>query len=239
MLLCLVKVSFGWHGWSFSGLGGNCFHRSAGCGQDREGPLRCGGQALIRSRGQQAGMGSGDSRQIDSRPAQGAAADLRVRPPPGSWGLGGAEVAVDLAGDVALQAADDLVLRQAFGGAPLDVGARRRVSAHPGEHDPPQRVVGLAVAARVESPAGDFPRRGGDRGDRAQVRPGGLRPQPFRVVPGRDQQQGSGVGADAVQGEQAGCAGSDEGDDELVEPLDLAVEEFGAPSQLAQRDAGG
>jgi hypothetical protein len=35
------------------------------------------------------------------------------------------------------------------------------------------------------------------------VRPGGLAAQPFRVVCGGDQQQGGGVGADAVQGEQA------------------------------------
>src|SRR6516164_10807791 len=57
---------------------------------------------------------------------------------PGELALaGGAEVAVDLAGDVTLQAADDLFLRQAFLGAPLDVGQSRRVGAHPGEHDPP------------------------------------------------------------------------------------------------------
>ena len=57
---------------------------------------------------------------------------------PGELALaGGAEVAVDLAGDVTLQAADDLFLRQAFLGAPLDIGQSRRVGAHPGEHDPP------------------------------------------------------------------------------------------------------
>ena len=65
------------------------------------------------------------------------------------------------------------------------------------------------------------------------------RAQPLRVVPGGDQEQGGGVGADAVQGEQAGGAGGDERDDELVEALELAVEELGAPAQLAQRDAGG
>ena len=50
---------------------------------------------------------------------------------------GGAEVAVDLAGDVTLQAADDLFLRLAFLGAPLDVDESRRMGAHPCEHDPP------------------------------------------------------------------------------------------------------
>jgi hypothetical protein len=38
---------------------------------------------------------------------------------------GGAEMAVDLAGDVPFQAAHDLFLGQTFGGAPLDVGAGR------------------------------------------------------------------------------------------------------------------
>ena len=45
-----------------------------GCGQDRDGPLRGGGQALMRSR--PAGLAvPGDGRQIDSRPAVDAAAD--------------------------------------------------------------------------------------------------------------------------------------------------------------------
>ena len=47
---------------------------------------------------------------------------------PGVWGVsaGGAEVAVDLAGDVTLQAADDLFLRQAFAWC---AARRRRGSA--------------------------------------------------------------------------------------------------------------
>jgi hypothetical protein len=84
-----------------------------------------------------------------------------------------------------------------------------------------------------------FPRRGRDRGGRAQVRPGGLRAQPLRVVPGRDQQQRGGIGADAVQGKQDRGAGSDEGNDELVQAIGLPVEELCAPPQLPQRDAGG
>ena len=131
-----------------------------------------------------------------------AAAVERARPSPGLGALGGAEVAVGLAGDVALQAADDLSFRQSLGGAPLDLGAGGGVAAHPGDHDAPQGVVGLAVAAGVEPAAGELPRRGGDRGGRAQVRPGGLRAQALRVVPGGGQEQGGGVGANAVQGEQ-------------------------------------
>ena len=58
----------------------------------------------------------------------------------------GAQAAVDLAGDVTLQAADDLLLGQAFFAAAVDVGAGGGVGAHPGDHDPPQGMAGLAVA---------------------------------------------------------------------------------------------
>ena len=50
------------------------------------------------------------------------------------------------------------------------------------------------------------------------------------MISGGDQEQGGGVGADAVEGEQAGSAGGDERDDQLIEALELAVEEFGPPS---------
>ena len=46
--------------------------------------------------------------------------------------------------------------------ASLDVGAGAGIGTHAGEHDPPQRMVGLAVAAAVESmPVGLLPGRGG------------------------------------------------------------------------------
>ena len=132
---------------------------------------------------------TGDGRQIDRRPA-------RVRQPirgpgrPRRFGRsvsGGAEVEVDLAGDVALQAADDLCLGQAFGGAPFGVGAGRRVRAHPGDHDAPQGVVGLPVTTGVEAVPFGLAGGGRDRGGAAQVRPGGFAAQPFGVVPGGDQ----------------------------------------------------
>jgi hypothetical protein len=50
--------------------------------------------------------------------------------------------------------------------------------------------------------------------------------------PGGDEQQRRGVGADPVQGEQARRPGSDEGLDELIQALELAVQELRAPSQL-------
>jgi hypothetical protein len=70
---------------------------------------------------------------------QGCGSRLAGQAVPGAWGSvsGGAQAVVDLAGDIALETADDLCLGQALCGAPLDVGAGRGVGAHPGDHDPP------------------------------------------------------------------------------------------------------
>src|SRR5712692_5356306 len=70
------------------------------------------------------------------------------------------ERGVDLAGDVALQAADDLALGLALAGAPRDVLSGRLVPAHADEDDAVEGGVGLAVAAAVE-PVADRLARGG------------------------------------------------------------------------------
>src|SRR5262245_31776663 len=115
-----------------------------------------GGQALIRSRSASRD-GAGGGRRIVHRPAE-CGSRLWGQAAPGAWGSAGAwaQVGVDLAGDVPLEAADDLLLGQAFFGAPVDVGAGGRVGAHPGDDDPVEGVVGLAVAAGVEPVAGDL-----------------------------------------------------------------------------------
>ena len=58
-------------------------------------------------------------------------------------------------------------------------------------------------------------------GDSAQVRPGRLGAQPLGVVARGDQEQGGGIGADAVQREQARGAGGDQRDDERIEAHEL------------------
>ena len=78
-------------------------------------------------------------------------------------------MAVDLAGDVALEDAHDLRLGASVGEAAFDVGAGARIGAHAGEHDAPQSVIRLAVAAAVESMADGLAGRGVDRGDPAEV----------------------------------------------------------------------
>src|SRR5713101_7017725 len=92
---------------------------------------------------------AGDGRRIVSRPAGSRQPNIGSGRPRSFGALAGgrAEVAVDLAGGVTLQAADDLRLGFPFGGAALGVGAGGRVRAQPGEHDPPQGMAVLAVTA--------------------------------------------------------------------------------------------
>ena len=58
---------------------------------------------------------------------------------------------VDLADDVALEAAEDLAAREALGGTPSDVGLGGRVGGHAHHRDAPQRMVGGPVPAAVEA----------------------------------------------------------------------------------------
>ena len=60
------------------------------------------------------------------------------------------QVVVDLAGDVALQAADDLAFAQSFGGAALDVVAGGLVVPDADDGDDVERAVGGTVTAAAE-----------------------------------------------------------------------------------------
>src|SRR5690606_2753378 len=111
---------------------------------------------------------------------------------------------VELAGDVAFEAADDLLLGQAVFGASFHVGAGAGVPAQAADDDPVERFVGLSVAAAVEAVPVGLAGRGGDRRGTAEHRERRLRTQPVVVVAGGDQQLAGDVGADAVGGDQAG-----------------------------------
>src|SRR5829696_7296069 len=89
----------------------------------------------------------------------------------------------DLAGDVALQAADDLGLRQAFVGAALGVGAGAGVVAEAAKNDNVERVVGATVAAAIEPVAVGASAAGGDRCGAAEVREGGFGLDPVKLSP--------------------------------------------------------
>src|SRR5712691_7828250 len=86
----------------------------------------------------------------------------------------GAEGVVELAGDVALEAADDVAFGEAFGGAAGGVGAGSGAVVQPADGDHVQRLVRLAVAATVESVARRASGAGGDRGGGADAREGGF-----------------------------------------------------------------
>ena len=73
------------------------------------------------------------------------------------------EDAVDFAGDVAFQASDDLGFGESFLGAAFGVGAASWVVAEAVEHDDVEGVVGVAVAASVESVSVDAAAAGRDR----------------------------------------------------------------------------
>jgi hypothetical protein len=70
-----------------------------------------------------------------------------------SSGHGGVECSVELAGDVALEAAADLAWGLAFGGAAVDVGAGSGAVADPGQGDGVDDAVECPVAAGSEQPA--------------------------------------------------------------------------------------
>jgi hypothetical protein len=106
---------------------------------------------------------------------------------------------VDLAGDVALEAAGDLAGGEPFGGAARDVGDGALIAGASGHHDGPQRMVGGAVAATVETMTVGLARRRADRCDPAQVGERRLGVETLGVVAGGDQQPGSGVDADPDQ----------------------------------------
>src|SRR3712207_6246126 len=80
----------------------------------------------------------------------------------------GAEMAEDLAGDVAFEAADDLGLGLALDRAPADVVEGRRMAAH-ARDDAVQGGVGLAVAAAVEPVPVGLAAGGRDRAGAAQL----------------------------------------------------------------------
>ena len=72
-----------------------------------------------------------------------------------------AQGVVDLACDVALEAAHDFALGLAFGGASLGVGAGACAVAQATDGDQMKGAVGLAVTAVVEAVAGRLPEEAG------------------------------------------------------------------------------
>src|SRR5665648_316753 len=158
-------------------------------------------------------------------------------------GSGGAvEVAVDLAGEVALEASTDLAEGAAFSGSALNVGAGGRVHAHAGDDGHVERAVEATVTAAVDAVSDGVAGRRrnwvhtGEAGERrfgsdaAQVRP-------------RGQRHRGGDRADAGLFEQsASGALVDQVGDALGDLLEVVVERrhaFGQPDGLPSGGGGG
>src|SRR6266540_6451880 len=99
----------------------------------------------------------------------------------------GSEGVVGLAGDVALEAAEDFASVESVGGAFGGVGACAFAVPEPADGDHVKRPVGLSVAAEVESVA--FGTAGAclDRGGAADLREGGFVAEPLDVLAGGDE----------------------------------------------------
>jgi predicted component of type VI protein secretion system len=94
------------------------------------------------------------------------------------------EESVEVAGEVALEAAGRFAVALAFSDATLDVGDRRRVRATSGDEDHVQCAVESAIAAAVEPVADRLAGGGGDRGAAGEPRERGFACDPAAVRPG-------------------------------------------------------
>ena len=83
-------------------------------------------------------------------------------------------MSIDLAGDVALQYADDFGLGAPFLDPTLEVGRGLGVMGNADHGDAPQRAVGLTITAAIESMTRYLPRRRLQRRHAAQMGPGGF-----------------------------------------------------------------
>ena len=131
------------------------------------------------------GRGSAGRREVSPEGRQ-----LGDEPDPRPGDSAAREVAIDLAGDVALQDPDDVPLGASLLHPSLEVGGGLGVVGDAHHGDAPQRAVGLAVPAVVPArwPA-FFPESAGTGDDAAQVGPGGLGVEPLGVVAGGHQER--------------------------------------------------
>ena len=104
---------------------------------------------------------------------------------------------VELAGDVALDAADGFSPGSSFGDAAGDVLLSWRVVAGSGERDDEACPIGLAVAAAIETVPVGAAGRDGDGRSATEVVERGFGLQPAGVGTGGDEERGGGLGTDA------------------------------------------
>src|SRR5690606_33195391 len=147
------------------------------------------------------------------------------------------EGVVDLAGDVAFEAADDLFLGLALGCSAVGVGAGFRAVAQPDDGDEVEGAVGVAVAAGVEAVAFGLAGGGGDRVGAAHVRECGFAVDAVNVLSGGDEHLRGVDDAHSEERQGLRCSPSDQSGELDIEVLDLVGEGVDASADAAQRHA--
>ena len=149
------------------------------------------------------------------------------------------EYAVDVAGDVAPQASDDLGFGESFLGSALRVGAAPCVVAEAVEHDYVEGIAGVAVAASVESVSVHAAAAGRDRCGAAQMGEGGLGGDPVGVIAGARQELAGDLGADTAKREQVGRDVGDQLGDLVIGFADLLAQLLVTSGESTQGGLGG
>ena len=132
---------------------------------------------------------------------------------------------VDLANDVAFEAADDVAFALALGGPARDVSKRGLVEPHPDDHGPIDRGVELSVPSVIDAvlPTGHS-RAGRDGANAGEFRERCFALDAFGVVSGDDEDLRCGVDTDTELIQQMRGALEDEVLDLCLELLDLLVQ---------------
>src|SRR5215212_997490 len=151
------------------------------------------------------------------------------------WRTGSGQRCVDLAGDVALQTADDLAFAETFDGSSLHVVPGGWWVAHADDGDDVKGAVSGPVAAAAETvPAAGASAAGRLWGDAAEFGKGCLVPDPVGVVAGGGEELAGDLDADPGQFDQCWGGDPDEALDLVVEGFDLGVERLPAAGQVSQ-----
>jgi hypothetical protein len=146
---------------------------------------------------------------------------------------------VEFSGDVALEAAGDLAVGLAVFGAAFDVGAGGGVAVAADERDGPERVVGAAVAASVETVPLDLAAGCFDGAGAAEGGERSFGSDACGVVAGGDEELRCGLGPDTGASQESGCCLSEERSEVLVELGDLGAEVLPSAREVTQRSLGG
>ena len=142
---------------------------------------------------------------------------------------------VDLAGDEALQTADDVLLGQALGRPSPDIVEGRLVPAHADGHDAVECRVSLTVAATKEPMPMRHPARCRNRTCAAELREGRLGTHPRRVVTRDDHHLGSGVRTDAKRLTECRCGCVRDRVEDIVVCPDFRCQGEPTPSECPER----